>query len=104
MEEIDPLDTDRITLKMYAWAFSQLGSLDERALQKTHRVRLATFSYALWNIVGMIIFHYSEGWSFIECVPAALCCGSAFTVSAAEPSAESDACAAGASISASKRC
>ena len=66
VEEIDPNDTDRITLKMYAWAFSQLGTLDERALQKSHRVRLAALSYAVWNIVGMIIFHLAEGWTWVE--------------------------------------
>ncbi len=71
VEEIDPNDTNRITLKMFAWAFSQLGSLDERALQKSHRVRLAVFCYVVWNITGMIIFHLSEGWSWIECAPDA---------------------------------
>ena len=94
VEEIDPNDTDRITLKMYAWAFSQLGSLDERALQKSHRVRIAVLSYIVWNIVGMTIFHLSEGWTWVECVPAA----------AAGWLAGADACTAGACISASKRC
>ena len=73
IEEIDPNDTNRITLKMYAWAFSQLGSLDERALQKSHRVRLAALSYATWNAVGMVIFHLSEGWSWVECVLGRAC-------------------------------
>ena len=72
VDEIDPDDSNRISLKMYAWAFSQLGSLDERALQKAHRVRLAALSVAIWNIIGMAIFHHSEGWSWVECVP--LCC------------------------------
>ena len=72
VDEIDPDDSNRISLKMYAWAFSQLGSLDERALQKAHRVRLAALSFAIWNIIGMAIFHHSEGWSWVECVPP--CC------------------------------
>ena len=66
--EIDPWETDRITLPMYAWAFAQLGSLDERVHQKSHRARLTAFMFATWNAVGMIVFHFLEGWGWVESI------------------------------------
>jgi hypothetical protein len=88
LKEIDPRDEGRFNLRLYAWAFTQLGTLDQRVNEKRQRVQLTAFCFAVWNIVGasqarsrsaqglltcvccsgMIVFHFLEHWTWVESI------------------------------------
>ncbi len=70
MKEADPLHSDRITLRLYAWVYAQLGSPDARVLEKRRRMFITFASFAVWNVVGMAVFRHTEGWTWVECAPA----------------------------------
>ncbi len=52
LKEIDPHDEGRFNLRLYAFAYMQLGTLDQRVNEKRQRVQLTAFCFAIWNVVG----------------------------------------------------
>ena len=52
LKEVDPRGSGRLSLRAYAWAFTQLGSLDQRVAEKRVRLHLTGACFAGWNVVG----------------------------------------------------
>jgi hypothetical protein len=52
LKEVDARASGRLSLRAYAWAFTQLGSLDQRVAEKRVRLHLTGACFVIWNIVG----------------------------------------------------